>query len=69
MGGLRYLVSSAEDPETAVAGTSEGVNLPDERLNVLAGISGMECMVPTPVSFVDSPGVVRDASEGEGLDY
>jgi ribosome-binding ATPase len=43
------------------------VNLPDPRLDVLAGIFGSERILPAPVSFVDIAGIVRGASEGEGL--
>ena len=43
------------------------VNLPDERLNVLAGIFSSERILPAPVSFVDIAGIVRGASVGEGL--
>ena len=43
------------------------VNLPDKRLNRLAEIFGSERLLPAPVSFVDIAGIVRGASEGEGL--
>jgi ribosome-binding ATPase len=43
------------------------VNLPDERLKVLAGIFGSERILPAPVSFVDIAGIVKGASVGEGL--
>ncbi len=43
------------------------VALPDERLGVLAGIFGSERLVPAVVSFVDIAGIVKGASEGEGL--
>lgn len=43
------------------------VNLPDPRLEVLAGLFGSERILPAPVSFVDIAGIVRGASEGEGL--
>ncbi|MBK6873384.1 MAG: redox-regulated ATPase YchF [Kineosporiaceae bacterium] len=43
------------------------VALPDERLGVLAGIFGSERLVPATVSFVDIAGIVKGASEGEGL--
>ncbi|RWZ49651.1 redox-regulated ATPase YchF [Labedella phragmitis] len=43
------------------------VNLPDPRLEVLAGIFGSERILPATVSFVDIAGIVRGASEGEGL--
>ncbi|GAA2028530.1 redox-regulated ATPase YchF [Agromyces tropicus] len=43
------------------------VNLPDPRLEVLAGIFGSERILPAAVSFVDIAGIVKGASEGEGL--
>lgn len=43
------------------------VNLPDSRLNVLSDIFGSERILPAAVSFVDIAGIVRGASEGEGL--
>jgi len=43
------------------------VNLPDPRLDTLAGIFGSERVLPATVSFVDIAGIVRGASEGEGL--
>lgn len=43
------------------------VNLPDQRLNRLAEIFGSAEILPAPVSFVDIAGIVRGASEGEGL--
>ena len=43
------------------------VNLPDSRLDRLSEIFSSEKKVPAPVSFVDIAGIVRGASEGEGL--
>jgi GTP-binding protein YchF len=43
------------------------VNLPDKRLDVLAGIFSSERILPAPVSFVDIAGIVKGASVGEGL--
>ncbi len=43
------------------------VPLPDERLGRLAEIFGSERILPATVSFVDIAGIVRGASEGEGL--
>ena len=43
------------------------VNLPDPRLETLAGIFNSERILPATVSFVDIAGIVRGASEGEGL--
>jgi GTP-binding protein YchF len=43
------------------------VPLPDPRLEVLAGIFESKQIVPATVSFVDIAGIVKGASEGEGL--
>ncbi|WP_207453571.1 redox-regulated ATPase YchF [Desertivibrio insolitus] len=43
------------------------VNLPDARLTKLAELFSSERIVPATVSFVDIAGIVRGASEGEGL--
>ena len=43
------------------------VALPDSRLATLAEIFGSEKILPATVSFVDIAGIVRGASEGEGL--
>ena len=43
------------------------VPLPDERLPVLAGMFSSQKVVPATVSFVDIAGIVKGASEGEGL--
>jgi len=43
------------------------VNLPDPRLAKLAEVFGSERILPATVSFVDIAGIVRGASEGEGL--
>jgi GTP-binding protein YchF len=43
------------------------VPLPDPRLAVLAKLFDSERIVPATVSFVDIAGIVKGASEGEGL--
>ncbi|RKT78680.1 hypothetical protein DFJ68_2129 [Terracoccus luteus] len=43
------------------------VPLPDSRLGELASIFNSEKILPATVSFVDIAGIVRGASEGEGL--
>ncbi len=43
------------------------VGLPDPRLSTLAVIHASAKVVPATVSFVDIAGIVRGASEGEGL--
>ncbi|GAB3075708.1 redox-regulated ATPase YchF [Nocardioides zeae] len=43
------------------------VGVPDERLATLAEIFGSQKILPATVEFVDIAGIVRGASEGEGL--
>ena len=49
------------DPNLGVA------NIPDERLDAVAGVIGSKRVVPATVEFVDIAGLVRGASAGEGL--
>ena len=42
-------------------------SVPDERLQVLADISKSEQIVPTRIEFVDIAGLVKGASQNEGL--
>jgi ribosome-binding ATPase len=43
------------------------VAVPDERLNVLANIASSAQTIPARVEFVDIAGLVKGASQGEGL--
>lgn len=43
------------------------VGVPDERLDKLATLSGSEKTIPAAIEFVDIAGLVKGASEGEGL--
>ncbi len=43
------------------------VSVPDERLTVLAELSQSDKVVPTRMEFVDIAGLVKGASQGEGL--
>jgi len=43
------------------------VTIPDERLTKLAEISKSQKIIPTTIEFVDIAGLVKGASEGEGL--
>ncbi len=43
------------------------VIVPDERLAVLSKISGSQKLVPAAIEFVDIAGLVKGASQGEGL--
>lgn len=49
------------DPNTGV------VTVPDERLDVLSKLSGSEKLIPAVIEFVDIAGLVKGASQGEGL--
>ncbi len=43
------------------------VGVPDARLGVLAGIFDSQKVIPATVDFVDIAGIVKGASEGQGL--
>lgn len=43
------------------------VNVPDTRLDKLAGIARSASIIPTRMTFVDIAGLVKGASKGEGL--
>ena len=43
------------------------VNVPDRRLDALAGIAGSKQIIPARMTFVDIAGLVKGASQGEGL--
>ncbi len=43
------------------------VGVPDDRLPVLSGMFNSERIVPATVSFVDIAGIVKGASQGEGM--
>lgn len=49
------------DPSVGVVG------VPDDRLTALAKLSGSEKILPAAIEFVDIAGLVKGASEGEGL--
>lgn len=49
------------EPNTGV------VNVPDERLGKLADLSNSGKVIPAAIEFVDIAGLVKGASEGEGL--
>ena len=63
----RNQVLAANYPFATIEPNVGVVDLPDPRLQVLAGIFGSERILPAPVSFVDIAGIVKGASEGEGL--
>ena len=63
----RNQVLAANYPFATIEPNIGVVNLPDARLDRLAELFHSERIVPATVSFVDIAGIVRGASEGEGL--
>lgn len=63
----RATVLAANYPFATIEPNIGVVPLPDPRLEDLAKVFGSERILPATVSFVDIAGIVRGASEGEGL--
>lgn len=63
----RNTVLAANYPFATIEPNVGVVNLPDPRLGQLAEIFHSQRMLPATVSFVDIAGIVKGASEGEGL--
>lgn len=63
----RNNVLAANYPFATIEPNVGVVGVPDERLPVLSDMFHSERIVPATVSFVDIAGIVRGASEGEGL--
>ena len=63
----RNTVLAANYPFATIEPNVGVVNLPDERLDKLAELFDSQKIVPATVSFVDIAGIVKGASEGEGL--
>lgn len=63
----RATVLAANYPFATIEPNVGVVSLPDPRLQQLAQIFGSQRILPATVSFVDIAGIVRGASEGEGL--
>ena len=63
----RAQVLAANYPFATIEPNVGIVPLPDPRLAVLGEIFGSQRLLPATVSFVDIAGIVRGASEGEGL--
>jgi GTP-binding protein YchF len=63
----RNEVLAANYPFATIEPNVGVVAVPDDRLPVLAGIYGSQAVLPAMVTFVDIAGIVKGASEGEGL--
>jgi len=58
---------AANYPFCTIEPNSGVVSVPDERLASLSKLSGSKELIPTRVEFVDIAGLVKGASQGEGL--
>jgi GTP-binding protein YchF len=63
----RNNVLAANYPFATIEPNVGVVGVPEPRLGTLAGIFGSARVLPATVEFVDIAGIVRGASEGEGL--
>lgn len=63
----RNEVLAANYPFATIEPNVGVVGVPDERLPVLAKMFNSEKIIPATVSFVDIAGIVRGASQGEGM--
>lgn len=63
----RNNVLAANYPFATIEPNVGVVSLPDPRLAKLAEVFGSQRLLPAVVSFVDIAGIVKGASEGEGL--
>ena len=63
----RNNVLAANYPFATIEPNEGVVALPDPRLAELAEMFHSERIVPAPVTFVDIAGLVKGASQGEGL--
>jgi GTP-binding protein YchF len=58
---------AANYPFCTIEPNSGCVPVPDPRLPVLAELAGSAVILPTSIDFIDIAGLVKGASEGEGL--
>ncbi|MFV0431336.1 MAG: redox-regulated ATPase YchF [Alphaproteobacteria bacterium] len=58
---------SANYPFCTIEPNVGRVSVPDERLEVIAKLAGSKEIIPTFLEFVDIAGLVKGASQGEGL--
>ncbi|WP_153143215.1 redox-regulated ATPase YchF [Nesterenkonia halophila] len=63
----RQTILAANYPFATIEPNVGVVDLPDQRLGTLAEMYDSERILPATVSFVDIAGIVKGASEGEGL--
>lgn len=59
--------ASANFPFCTIEPNTGAVPVPDNRLEILANLAGSQKLIPTQVTFVDIAGLIKGASQGEGL--
>ncbi|MBI2676866.1 MAG: YchF family ATPase [Candidatus Yanofskybacteria bacterium] len=65
--GAGKQIAIANYPFTTIDPNVGVVEVPDERLKILAGLSHSKKIVPTAIEFIDIAGLIKGAAEGEGL--
>ncbi|BDB96568.1 redox-regulated ATPase YchF [Candidatus Hydrogenosomobacter endosymbioticus] len=61
------LAQTASYPFCTIDPNKGSVNVPDNRLEMLARLAGSKIIIPSQIRFVDIAGLVKGASQGEGL--
>ncbi len=59
--------SAANFPFCTIEPNVGSVAVPDDRLKLLSDLSSSKNLIPTKMEFVDIAGLVKGASQGEGL--
>lgn len=59
--------AAANFPFCTIEPNTGAVPVPDTRLAVLAKLAGSQTIIPTQITFVDIAGLIKGASQGEGL--
>ena len=62
-----YKVNSGNYPFCTIQPNTGNISVPDKRLEKISTIAKSKKMIPTQIEFVDIAGIVRGASNGEGL--
>lgn len=63
----RKIAAVADYPFTTIKPNVGVVQVPDERLEKISAVTGIEKIVPAATQFVDIAGLVKGAHQGEGL--
>src|SRR3990170_1721433 len=63
----RQIANVAEYPFTTIEPNVGVVQVPDERLQAISEVTGIDTIVPSAIEFIDIAGLVKGAYQGEGL--